>query len=88
MTTDTPEEVGTPTVQLGSEAYVNVRFRYASDSREYTTDLTMIEYCYLLNSGILDGKPLQYVELFSMDGVDMIYDFQIAKQGMQPWRIR
>lgn len=85
MTTDTPS---TEVPQLGSDAYVSVRFRYAQDTREYTTDVTMIEYCYLLNSGMLDGKPLQYVELFSLDGVDMMYDFQIAKQGLQPWRIR
>lgn len=65
-----------------------LEFLYAEGGRWFRTSVTKSEYLKVLNSGMLDNKPIVAVMIFEHEGQDCIYDFSLAKRGEMPWRFQ
>lgn len=58
-------------------------FKYVNEKRIFSTELTMREQAMIFNSGMLDGKVLEWAEIWDGVGLDSLhYDFNRAKAGV------
>ncbi len=67
--------------------YVELALRWKNNPRWYKTDVTHAEYAELMSKGMVDGKSIAAVTLWYQDDSCLIYDFEAAGTGNNPWKI-
>lgn len=68
-------------------AYVAMEFRWKNNPRWYKTELTHQEYADTMSKGMIDGKPIVETSLWYADDYVLVYSFEAAGSGNNPWRI-
>jgi hypothetical protein len=67
---------------------VDIEFQFPSDPHWYRTNVPVSGYATVMTSGLLNGKSISRVKLWTVTEDDMgqahlIYDFEKAKAGIQ-----
>lgn len=72
------------------DTYVEVEFQFEKDQRWYKTNMTMQEHAQMLSKGMLGNQLISRCALFYVEGtgVGLVYDFNLARQGQNPWIVK
>lgn len=75
------------TVPTDCSEYVAFEFQWKNNSRWYKTEITHSEYAETMSKGMIDGKPIASCALWYADDYCLVYNFEQAGMGNNPWKI-